>query len=170
MKKLMVSVFGVLALLACASVSRADTIDGVTFTLVSADLTGSPGSALTWQYDVTNNSGGTISANSINAGNFTAGTPDGSVFDYFNFFAGIADGTSLVGPLYAFTADPGTPNSFNSGIFDLNVSLADGTVIDLSSNYSATISTAPVPESSVSLLLLVGISSLLVLKGFKRDQ
>src|SRR5208283_5890411 len=82
-------------LLLCATICRADgapsSLDGVTFSLVQPDLTGNPGDTLTWEYDVTNNSGSTIFAQSINAGIFSDGTPDGSVFDYFNYFAGIAN-------------------------------------------------------------------------------
>jgi hypothetical protein len=170
MKKIISMLCCVFGLLLCASVSRADTLDGVTFTLVNANLSGNPGSVLTWQYDVTNNSGGTISANSISAGSWTAGTPDGTIFDYFNFFTGIADGASLVGPLFTFTADPLITNSFNSGTFDLNISLSDGTPIDLNDPYSATISpvATPVPEPPASLLLLAGMSIALFLSARKK--
>jgi len=170
MKKIASAIFCIFGMLLCTSVSRADSLDGVTFTLVDANLTGNPGSILSWQYDVTNNSGGTISANFINAGNWIDGTPDPTVFDYFNFFAGISNGASLIGPLYSFTADPGVSSSFNSGLFDLNISLSDGSTIDLNDAYSATISPAvtSVPEPPVPLLLLAGISVLLLVSAWKR--
>src|SRR5271168_2899383 len=82
-----------------------NSCDGVTFTLVQANLTGNPGGTLTWEYDVTNNSGGTIMANLIDASAFSDGSADVE-FDYFDFFSGIMDGTSLTGQLYEFMADP----------------------------------------------------------------
>jgi hypothetical protein len=170
MKKIISACCCIFALLLCASVSRADSLDGVTFTLVNADLTGNPGSVLTWQYDVANNSGGAISANSIAGGNFTSGMADSTIFDFFNLFTGIADGASLMGPLFSFTADPLITNSFNSGTFDLNISLSDGTPIDLNDPYSATISpvVTPVPEPPALLLLLAGISVALFVSARKR--
>jgi hypothetical protein len=170
MKKIVSAIFCIFGLLLGASASRADSMDGVTFTLVDANLTGNPGSILTWQYDVTNNSGDLISANSIDAGIWTAGTGDSIVFDYFNSFAGISNGASLIGPLYSFTADPSVSSSFNSGVFDLNISLSNGRTIDLTDAYSATISpaVAPVPEPPVSVLLLAGISVLLLVGAWKR--
>ena len=169
MRKLLFGVLLIFAVLLCAGVSRADSLDGVTFTLVNANLTGTPGSTLTWQYDVTNNSGGTIFANSINAGNFTNGTPDASAFDFFNFFTGIANNSSLIGPLYSFTADPSVMNSLNTGVFDLSVLLSSGTSIDLFSSYSATI--APrVAEPPASLLVLVGFVALALGGSWKKKR
>ncbi len=81
------------------------------------------------------------------------------MFDGFG--AGIADGSSMIGSLFSFTADPSVLNSFNSGSFDLQVLLADGSVIDLFQNYSATIAPAvSVPEPSAASLLLLTLLGL----------
>ncbi len=133
--------------------------DSVTFDLVNASLNGTPGSTLTWQYDVTNHSGGSILGLSVNSDLWQNGTPDASVFDGFG--AGIADGSSMIGSLFSFTADPSVLYSFNSGSFDLQVLLADGSVIDLFQNYSATIAPAvSVPEPSAASLLLLTLLGL----------
>lgn len=151
----------VVALVFCPVQAKADSADGVSFTLVQADLTGGPGSTLTWEYDVTNNSGGTIYGLYVNSNSWQYGTPDASVFDGFG--AGVADGSSLIGPLYSFTADPSVPGSFNSGSFDLGIYIDggsyDGSVIDLFSPYSATIT----PEPPPMILLLTGVLALVCL-------
>jgi hypothetical protein len=154
-----------LVLLVSTQPARAD---GITFTLVSADLTGTPGSTLTWQYDVTNTSGQSIFANTVDATPaFTGGTADSSVFDFFfplpTSDGSIPTGTSLIGTLYSFVSDPTVSNSFNSGVFDLSVILADGTSVDLSANYTATIApAAAVPEPRTVVLLALGLVALVV--------
>ena len=134
--------------------------DPITFSLVQASQTGTPGSTLLWQYNVTNNSGGTILGLDVSADLFTGGTPDASVFDFFG--SGIANGTSLAGNLFAFHSDPNVA-SFNQGFFDILVLLGDGTTTDLTANYSATISpTQAVPEPSTLLLVLAAAPLLLI--------
>ncbi len=155
---------GCLGLATFAGVAQADTVSAgtgsITFALVNADLTGTPGDTLTWQYDVTNNSGEAIQAAYVTpSGSFSGGTADASVFDAFSSLGGtLPDGASLIGTLFNFSADPSVPSSFNSGTFDLGVVLEDGTLIDLFENYSATI-TAPVnvPEPRSLTLLLSGL-------------
>jgi PEP-CTERM motif len=169
MKKLLPIAIIAFAMLLGTNGAKADPVPDVTFTLVQADLTGNPGDVLTWQYDVTNNSGGVIFANSIVGLGFIGGTgtPDPSVFDFFGISGEIANGSSLIGTLFAFDSDPAVMNSFNSGAFDLNILLADEvTTIDLLTNYSATItpSTSPVPEPASLMLLGSGIVGLLLLR------
>jgi len=142
--------------------AKADTVNGVTFTLVNADLSGSPGDTLTWQYNIVNNSGFDIVANGVDASAWNSGLGDNSPFDFFapaGFV--IADQTSLLGgTLYSFLSDPGVASSFNSGLFDLFVQLSDpdGTVLDLTAQYSATItSSTTVPEPNTLLLLASGL-------------
>lgn len=140
-------------LILAATAARGGTIS---FSLVNPDLTGTPGSTVTFQYQVTNNSGADIFAAGLNAGSFTDGTADASVFDAFNF-AGIADGETLTGPLFAFTADPAVPSSFNFGTFDLTV--ADSTftnTTDLFADYTVTIA-SNAPEPSTLGLVMVGV-------------
>ena len=78
---------------------------------------------------------------------------------------------SLIGgTLYAFYASPAVKTSSNSGQFDLFVDLLDGTVVDLSADYTATIAPAGnVPEpGSMSLLLSGLLVSFLALRKFAR--
>jgi|SRR5581483_2113759 len=134
--------------------------DPISFSLVQANLTGTPGSTLVWQYDVTNNSGGTILGLDVSSDVFAGGTPDASVFDGFG--SGIANGSTSIGNLFAFESDPTVASSFNQGIFDIFVLLDDGTTTDLTANYTATISPAQaVPEPSTLLLALAAAPLLL---------
>jgi hypothetical protein len=131
----------------------------VTFSLINANPTGTPGSTLTLEYQVTNNSGAPIFAAGLNAGAFVSGTADASVFDAFNF-GPIADGATLTGPLFAFTADPGVPNSFNAGTFDLTVTDATFTnSTDLFADYTVTI-TSNTPEPSTLGFTVLGVGLL----------
>ncbi len=159
-----------LGLLAFAKPSMADTMDGITFTLVQADLAGNPGDTLTWQYNITNASGSDIFADHVDSSVWSGGAGDSSVFDFFegSGFV-ISDGSSLLGgTLYGFDSDPGLKMSFNSGKFDLFVDLPDGSQVDLSADYSGTISpVAGVPEPGSMTLLLTGLLlSFLALRKF----
>lgn len=165
MKRLIPIALFVLALFLLAGAASANTVDGVTFTLVQADLSGSPGDILTWQYDVTNNSGGDIFANSVGSDLFNSGSEDTSQFDFFGTSGVISTGGSLIGTLFSFDSDPSVPNSFNSGQFDLNVALADGSSIDLFANYSATITPGtPTPEPASITLVATALAGLLAFR------
>ncbi len=146
-----------MCLVALSAVAQADTIDGVTFSLVNANLTGNPGNTLTWTYDVVNNSGGAIQGLFVNSGLWTGGTPNAGAFDGFGASGTINNGDSLEGPLFSFAADPGIQNSLNTGTFFLSI-LLNNNVVTLSENYSATISpAAAVPEPSSLAFLLAGL-------------
>jgi hypothetical protein len=139
------------ALLILAAVAVADPIS---FSLINANLTGTPGSTLTFQYQVTNNSGAPIFAAGLNSGSFVSGTADASVFDAFNFDS-IADGATLTGPLFAFTADPAVANSFNSGAFDLTVTDSTFTnLTDLFADYTVTIASNTPEPSTLGFMVL----------------
>ena len=145
--------------------------DSATFTLVDPTLTTTPGSTVTWQYDVTNNSGDTILGLSVNSDLFQNGTPDASVFDGFG--AGIPDGASMIGSLFSFTADPTVLNSVNSGTFDLTILLGDGSIVDLFAPYSVTVAPAVnVPEPAMNAMLLVTmlVLSIPFLRKWKQQQ
>jgi hypothetical protein len=159
-----------LGLLAFASPSVADTVDGITFTLVQADLSGHPGDTLSWEYNIVNASGSDILADHVDSSAWSGGSGDSSVFDFFlgSGFV-IPTGSSLMGgTLYGFDSNPAVNMSFNSGQFDLFVDLTDGSQVDLSAKYTGTISPlAGVPEpASMSLLLSGLLVSVLALRKF----
>jgi hypothetical protein len=146
-----------LGILAFEQPAKADTVDGVTFTLVNANPTGSPGDTLTWDYNVSNASGFQILGLFVSGGIFSGGTPNALAFDGFGASGTIDDGSSLQGVLFSFASDPSVSSSFNSGQFDLTVLLFDTNLdtIDLFADYTGTISPAAmnVPEPSTLLLL-----------------
>jgi|SRR5450755_3537872 hypothetical protein len=142
-----------------------DPVDCVTFTLVQPDLTGNSGDVLTWIYQVTNNSGQGVDALGVTPSAFTGGVGDGTVFDFFG--GSIANGSSVVGTLFAFDSDPSVPSSFNSGTFDLAILFDDSSFAHLFADYSATITpgTGPaVPEPNAMVLLGSGLIGLLLFR------
>ena len=160
-----------LGLLAVVRPANADTVDGITFTVTNPNLTGHPGDTLTWDYSVTNNSGGlTVFALDVNApAGFTGGNPDASVFDLFGPTTMIASGASFTGTLFSFISDPLVPSSSNTGFFDLTALLVDSqgslvNIIDLTDAYSATIAPAAgVPEPGTMMLLASGFLACMLL-------
>jgi len=146
-----------LGILAFGQPAKADTVDGVTFTLVNANLTGSAGDVLTWDYNVSNASGFQILGLSVSGGLFSGGTPNALAFDGFGSSGTIDDGSSLQGVLFSFASDPLVSNSFNSGQFDLSVLLFDPNLdsVDLFANYTGTINTVTSNVAEPSILLLL---------------
>ena len=117
-----------LGLLAFAKPSMADTVDGITFTLVQANLAGRPGDTLTWEYNITNASGSDILADHVDASVWSGGRGTRCI-RLLRWERVIPAGSSLLGgTLYGFDASPTVKMSFNSGQFDLFVDLLDGTV------------------------------------------
>jgi hypothetical protein len=146
-----------LGLLAIVLPVKADTMDGVTFSLVNANLSGSPGDILTWDYNVSNASGVQILGLFVNGDIFSGGTPIASAFDDFGH-GPINNGASLQGALFSFQSDP--VSSTNSGEFTLTV-LLEGSIpmfVDLHADYSGKISPANnVPEPATLMLLASGL-------------
>jgi|HubBroStandDraft_6_1064221.scaffolds.fasta_scaffold84212_2 hypothetical protein len=146
-----------LGILVFVQPAKADTVDGVTFTLVNANLTGNPGDTLTWDYNVSNASGFQILGLSVSGNIFDGGTANSLAFDGFGASGTINDGSSLQGVLFSFASDPSVSSSFNFGKFDLTVLLFDTNLdtVDLFAAYTGTISPAAtnVPEPSTLLLL-----------------
>jgi|SRR6516225_3203466 hypothetical protein len=164
-----------LGLVTGAQPARADTVDGVSFTLVQTALNGSPGDTLTWQYNVVNNSGFNIFANKVESSIWHGGTGDASPFDFFEptGFVIPNQGSLSGGTLFSFISDPGVNSSSNSGAFDLFVQLSDphSTVLDIPANYTATItSSTPVPEPSMLALLITAMFAAAGLFALRRAQ
>ncbi len=101
-----------LGLLAFARPSMADTVDGITFTLVQANLTGHPGDTLTWEYNIINASGSDILGDHVDASVWSGGVGDAGVFDYFaaSDFVIPSPGSLMGGTLYAFYSSPTREN------------------------------------------------------------
>ena len=99
-------------------------LDWTVTLLPSPDLSGPPGSTLTWGYSIDNLSNTDwLVTTGVNAGVFLNGTPDSSVFD----FPIIAPESSADGTLYQFTWDPMAPIGFvNSGTFQITADYYSG--------------------------------------------
>jgi hypothetical protein len=151
-------------LLAAVQVTKADTMDGVTFTVTNPNQTGTPGQTLTWDYLVINNNPDGLDVFFVAV---TApsgfGVNDGIPLNTFDSFGGtdlVANGTSVSGTLFSFQSFPTMPNSTNTGLFDLTLILLGnaGDVIDLTDKYNAIIApSAAVPEPGTLMLLGSGL-------------
>jgi PEP-CTERM motif len=149
-------------LLAVVQPAKADTMDGVTLTLTSPDLAGSPGDTLVWNYKLINNNpdGLGVLVADVNA---PAGFSGGIPLNFLNMFGPpplVAHGATQTGTLYEFSSDPTVPNSINRGMFQLDVVLQDslGTDIVFNEIYSATItSSTNVAEPGTLMLLASGL-------------
>jgi hypothetical protein len=150
-------------LLAAVQAAKADTMDGVTFTVTNPNQTGTPGQTLTWDYSVINKNPDGLDVFFVAV---TApsgfGVNDGIPLNTFDSFGGtdlVANGTSVSGTLFSFQSFTTMPNSTNTGLFDLTLILQDSlgnpvNVIDLTDNYSAVIApSAAVPEPGTLMLL-----------------
>jgi hypothetical protein len=166
-----------LCFLLFAGSAKADTVDGVTFTVLNPDLTGQPGDTLKWMYTVNNLNPDHLqialaTINVLPGFAVTDGKPCALAFDGLGSTGTLDYGASWTdGILFAFTAaGPSVPNSFNSGKFDLTVYFSDFSSIDLLENYTAAITPAGnVPEPGSMSLLLSGLMvSFLALRKFAR--
>jgi hypothetical protein len=154
-------------LLAVVQPAKADTIDGVTFTLTSPDLTGRPGDPLIWNYNLINNEPGGLDALIVNVNVPAAFNVGDGLPQLFLNTSGqppiVANGTTQTDTLYEFLSNPLVPNSTNTGSFQVDVWLLDSqgflvNTIQFNENYSATItSSTSVPEPGSLLLLASGL-------------
>ncbi len=105
----------------------------------------------------------------MNTDVWQSGTPDPTAFDFFGGGAGIADGASLIGPLFAFDADPAVASSFNTGTLDLQILLPDSSTSHLRAGYSATIGSG-VPEPSSAGSVMIAVVMLLAIRKLEADN
>jgi hypothetical protein len=170
-----------IGLLATVQGAKADTMDGVTFTVTNPNLSGSPGDALTWMYSLANNNPDGLDVlfvALITPSGFDVS--DGSPLNTFDSFGGtdvVTNGANVVdGTLFSFQSFTTVPNSTNTGLFDLTLILQDsngnpvGLPFDLTEKYSATItSSTSIPEPGTLLLLACGLmAGFLFLRGATR--
>jgi hypothetical protein len=141
-------------------------------------ISGAPGSVIGWGYTITNESDQWLDIYNFDPGSFAFATADPSIFDYPILAPGAtqtvaydASGPFAVG-LLQLTWDSIVPDGVsNVGTFLLSGrfwdgdpfdggNLLDGTSIDRTAGYSATM--APVPEPGTLLLLGSGAAGLLL--------
>jgi hypothetical protein len=162
-----------MGLLAAVQPAKADSMDGVTFTVTNPNQSAGPGALFTWMYTLTNSNpdGLNVFFADLSAPfgfNATDGTP-GNAFDNFGGSNIVDHGASFSGTLFSFQSFTNVPNSNNSGFFDLTLILLDNQgnfvdLIDLTDNYSATVtSSTNVPEPGILLLLASGLLAGLLL-------
>lgn len=159
--------------------------DSLHFSLIpsNGDISGAPGSTVGWGYSITNQSSSDwLVTTNLTADPFLKGTP-AALFDFPNLGPGETvtesfDGNTGVG-LYELTWDAGAPAGFvNSGDFVLSAQWWNGDPIDggtyiadapdSSMGYSATISSAAIPEPSTWPALFVAFAGLIA--GNKRRR
>jgi hypothetical protein len=153
--------------LAVAPPANADTMDGVSFSLTSASLSGSPGDTLIWNYTMTNNNTDGLDALIFDvnpAPGFTSSDGLPLLFLDNSGQPPIAfNGNTLTDTLFEFISDPLVANSTNTGFFQVDVLLLDNqgnpvNQILFNEDYSATItSSTSVPEPGTLLLLASGL-------------
>ena len=172
-------------LLLAPGVALSDDYD---FTVIPADVAGTAGSTVGWNYSITNKSATDwLMLTTLTAGTFDHGTPI-ILFDY----PIVAPDTtvsqtfdpSLLTGVYELTWDSTAPVGFvNSGVFDVRGEwwtgnpldpLADATFSsvapDKTAAYSATVTGAPVvPEPATGLVLSLAAAFMLLHKTKQKD-
>lgn len=154
-------------LLAVVQPAKADSMAGVSFTVTNPVLTGSPGDTLKWMYTLTNKNAAGLDVSFADlSAPLGFGVADGTPLNTFDNFGGsniVANSASISGTLFSFQSFAAVPSSFNTGFFDLTLLLQNSLgipvkFIDLTDNYSATItSSTNVPEPGTLLMLASGL-------------
>jgi PEP-CTERM motif-containing protein len=159
-----------LCLLALIGAGRARAVGFGFETLpASGELAAAAGAKVGWGYQITNPTGDRwLSFDALDAGVFSLGTPDASLFD----FPILAPGASLDVPydgthgLFAFTWSVlAPPGSVNQGVFTLAASwydadpLAGGALLESADDATAAYRVRVVPEPGTGLLLGAGLAA-----------
>lgn len=173
-KLIMLFILGLLMLMMTTSVHALPCTDDWCFDTIpdSGDIEGPAGSTIGWGYTITNpDPVNWLSIITISADPFLYGTPDASVFDFPTLAPGETVTMAYDGfnGLFQLTWDVDAPVGFvNTGNFLLNAEWLDPLWNSIGFSYketpfSATVSSAAVPEPSTLLLLFSGIIGLTIL-------
>ena len=172
-KTIIMFIMGILILMITTSAHALPCIEDWCFDTIpdSGDIAGPAGSTIGWGYTITNpDPVNWLSFVAFGADPFLYGTPDASVFDFPTVAPGDTVSVAYDGfnGLFQLTWDNDAPDGFvNTGNFLLNAEWLDpiGNSIGFSfklAPFSATVTSASVPEPSTFILVISGLSGLIL--------